>query len=145
MWPIAWEPFILVIAGIWIALSIALSRAGGWAALAAVYRASEAFEGERWRFQSAGMRWGTNYGSCLTVGADAKGLHLAVPLLFRIGHPPLFIPWTDISVTVMRRPVLTYLEFRFRRAPAIPLRVGERLGRRIAAAAGQAWPGESPS
>jgi hypothetical protein len=144
MLPIAWEAFILVIAGIWVALSIALARAGGWAALAAVYRAPEAFGGKRWRFQSAGMRWRTNYGACLTVGANAEGLYLAVPFPFRIGHPPLFIPWTDISVTATRRLVFTYLEFRFRRAPDIPFRVGERLGRRIAGSAGKAWPGEAP-
>jgi hypothetical protein len=141
---IGWDLFLPVIAGIWIALSIALSRAGGWAALAAAYRASEAFEGERWRLQSAGMRWGTNYGSCLTVGADARGLYLAVLFLFRIGHPPLLIPWTDISVSVTKRLAFAYLEFGFLRAPGVPLRIGERLGRRLAAAAGRSWPGGTP-
>ena len=78
----------------------------------------------------------------LTVGADAKDLYLAVLFLFRIGHPPFFIPWTDISVTLTKRLVFTYLEFHFRRVPEVPLWVSERLDRRLAAAAGRSWPGD---
>jgi hypothetical protein len=37
-----------------------------------------------------------NYGSCLTLQATRDGLYLAVFPLFRIAHPPLFIPWAEL-------------------------------------------------
>lgn len=137
--------FILGFVGLWIGVSILLARIGGWSTLADVYRSSEAFEGNRWRFQSAQMRWGVNYNGILTVGANTRGLYLAVGLLLRAGHPPLFIPWTDISVRPERGRWFAAMEFRCRRAPAIPIRISEGLGRRIVAAAGHWWPGEKPS
>jgi len=66
--------FILFFAGMWVGITILLSRIGGWAALAAVYRFPGWFSGERWTFQSAQMRWTVNYSRCLTVGADARGI-----------------------------------------------------------------------
>ena len=89
------------------------------------------------------MRWRVNYGNILTVGANARGLYLAVFLLFRMAHPPLFIPWTDISVRLHKGRLTTYVELGFRRAPGVPFRVSERLGRLIAASAGRGWPGEA--
>ena len=37
-----------------------------------------------------------NYGSCLTVVVSPVGLYLRVLPLFRVGHPPLLIPWADL-------------------------------------------------
>lgn len=136
------EYFFLAFAGLWIGISITLAWIGGWTSLAQVYRLTESFEGDRRWFQSAQMRWRVNYGSCLIVGANAKGLYLAILFPFRIGHPPLFIPWGDISIRRKEGFLFNTLEFRFRRAPEIPLRVSERLGRRLAASAGNWWPGE---
>ncbi len=138
------EFVLLAFAVAWIGILNLLARAGGWSSLAEFYRFSETFEGDRWRFQSAQMRWGVNYGNVLTVGANARGFYLAPLLPFRIAHPALFIPWTDISVRVRKGFLITALEFGFRRAPGIPFRISQELGRRIAASAGRAWPGENP-
>jgi hypothetical protein len=80
------------------------------------------------------------YGSCLTVGATPRGLYLAALFIFRIGHPPLFMPWTDISIGEQRGWWFNYVVLRFRRAPSIPLQVSEQLGRCLADRAGPAWP-----
>jgi hypothetical protein len=48
------------------------------------------------------MRLSANYGGCLTVGSDAAGLYLAVMFLFRVGHPPLFIPWDERTISRKR-------------------------------------------
>ena len=47
--------------------------------------------------QSAAMRWLTHYNNVLTVGADSEGLFLVPFFLFRVGHPPLFVPWAEIT------------------------------------------------
>lgn len=41
------------------------------------------------------MRVGVNYRS-LILGQDEAGLYVSSPWLFRIAHPPLYIPWSDI-------------------------------------------------
>lgn len=134
------ELAVFLAVAVWVAILNVLARVGGWATLAEVYPAAGLFEGDRWWFQSAQLRWRVNYGGVLTVGANPRGLYLSVLLPFRIGHPPLFIPWTDISINERKGLGASYFEFRFRRAPGIPVRVMERLGRRMAEAAGRAWP-----
>ena len=125
-----------------IGLFFLVGRISGWATLATLYRLSGEFIGECWRFQSAEMRWKIGYNNCLTIGANASGLYLSVFFLFRFGHPNLFIPWPDISVSLKKSLFTPCMEFRFRQAPTIPFRVNEKLGQRIAQASGRAWPGE---
>ena len=137
--PIEFFPVLFV--PMWVLVCLLVARIGGWSLLAEIYRSSEPFEGSKWRFQSAQMRWWMNYNNCLTVGTNSRGLYLATFLLFRPGHPPLFVPWTDVSVN--RRPgiLFTYWDFRFRRAPDLSFRINDRLKERIAGAAGRSWPG----
>ena len=133
---------------VWTGLMILIARVTGWALLAKAYPLPRPFRGDRWRFQSASMRYKTNYGLCLTVGANPEGFYLAILFPFRPGHPPLFIPWTDISAAVKpsrmfpyRQIGLRFVELRFQRVPEVPLRIMERLGRRLARSADPAWPG----
>jgi hypothetical protein len=137
------EFFFAALIGFLIILFIFIARISDWATLASFYRFSGSFMGERWRFQSADLRWKMGYNNCLTIGANGSGLYLSVFFLFRLGHSNLFVPWADISVSIKRGFFHTLMEFRFRQAPTIPFRVSERLGQRIAKAAGSAWPGEN--
>ncbi len=104
--------------------------------MAETYRFEGTFEGSRWRFTSARMRWGVNYNGCLTIGANERGLYVAVLFLFRLAHPPLFIPWSDVRVTEQRGLVFKYLEFGFLKAPAVPFRVRHQLGSALLQAGG---------
>ncbi len=138
------ELFFAAFVGLWIGISLLVARLGGWATLATFYRLSGSFNGDCWRFQSGEFRWKMGYNNCLTVGANLTGLYLCVFFLFRFGHPDLFIPWADISVTPGKRGFLSiYTEFRFRQARMIPFRVNERLAQQIMKSAGNSWPGES--
>jgi hypothetical protein len=115
----------------WIALSILIAQLSGWARLARHYRADAPLDGDRFHFQSAGMRFGTNYNGCLTIGVDRKGLYLAVWFLFRIGHPPLLVPWRDITMTERKRFFIQQVVFRFDRYPRIPFIISKRLTAKI--------------
>jgi hypothetical protein len=129
LWP------ALFVAFIWILVSFIISRVGGWSLLAKVYLAqgSNTLDGESWRFQSIQMRWATNYGNCVTVRAIPLGLGFSVLFLFRIGHPPLLIPWSDITVHRVKRSRFfpSWIEFRFRLDPSIPIRVSNKLFSKI--------------
>jgi len=137
LWPALFVP------GIGILVSFLISRMGGWSLLAKVYLAqAEILDGESWRFQSIQMRWGTNYGNCVTVRANPLGLGLSVLWFLRIAHPPLLIPWPDITIHRVGRsrffPPL--IEFRFRSEPSIPIRVNNKLFSKIMGSSDKYYP-----
>jgi hypothetical protein len=127
---------------LWIGVSFMVSLVGGWFELGRAYRANKPFQGQKWRFQDAQLRLLMRYNKILTVGANGEGLYLAMFLLFAAGHPPLFIPWQDVSVRPGRILWIRVYQFEFREAPSVKLRLREKLGKRIQLAAGSAWPGD---
>lgn len=126
---------------LWCFISFLISRLSGWSTLSNRFRATLPFSGQKWTWQSARMRLGTNYGNSLIVGADPSGLFLATIFVFRIGHVPLLLPWHEISIS-RRSEILTfrYLELTLGREEQIPFRVNGRLADRIRNSAGISWP-----
>ena len=122
---------------------VVTSHLSGWAALARTYRYEGSFEGESWRYQSAYMRWLSRYRHCLTIGADRTGLFVSIFRIFRVAHPPLFIPWNQVSRSSKRFLWSKCTELRLGQADSIPFRIDQRLSDRLAEAAGESWPAES--
>lgn len=116
----------------------------GWRILAARYPAAGDCAGTFWRFQSAVLRryryLPSNYGNCLRVTANDEGLGLAVLWLLHAGHPPLWIPWSEVLVNEDR---LWYfikcVRFTFPAEPAVSLWLNPRLARKIQDVLGQDW------
>ena len=133
--------FSLIVA--WLVIFTLISHASGWAALAEQYRSQETFTGRCWSFQSCQMRWLMGYNNCLKIGADPRGLFISVLFLFRMAHPPLFIPWRDISY--VRKKILwtQVVEFRLGRDLNIPFRIRVPLAENLRAAAASSWPIEA--
>jgi hypothetical protein len=120
---------------------IVIARCSGWIALAQRYRSTDPFDGKRWYFQNAQFRWSCNYGGCLTIGANAEGIYFAVWVMFRPGHPKLFIPWNETKIEMKYSFWLgNYMELRFPNVPGTMIRLRERLARRIAAEVGPQLP-----
>ena len=135
------EPLLpLLFPFFWAFVCVVIAYVGGWRSLAATYRAQQPFEGQRWWFQSGSMRWGTGYNNCLTVGASPLGLHLSVLFLFRAGHPPLFIPWEDVTVGSRRLLFMWNCRIEFRAVSGISLTIRRSLAEKLKVEAGQAWP-----
>jgi len=86
------------------------------------------------------MRWIAAYGNCLTVGANIDGLYLATSPLFRLAHPPLLIPWNEVSHSKRRILFFPMMRFELGRETAVPLWVRETLAERLKNVAGKAWP-----
>ena len=93
-------------------------------------RSGPEFTGERWRFQSGRMRWGCGYNNCLTLGANAEGLYMAVILPW---HPPLFIPWIEITARDEKRWWGDATVFTLGRETQIPLSVFKSVGDKLLA------------
>ncbi|MGC2164091.1 MAG: hypothetical protein WA634_19495 [Silvibacterium sp.] len=120
--------FAVYFIALWSLVCYGISWMGGWHRLAGQYRCEREFDGERWRFRSGLMRWCTSYRSVLTLGANRDGLYLAVFFLFRLGHPPLFIPWSEITASERRRWFMSGTQFVLGRETQIPLWVFKRVG-----------------
>ena len=86
---------------------------------------------KKWLFQTAAMRFMTGYGSCLNVGVTDRGLMLWVFFLFRVGHPPLLIPWEDIRVEKYNSWMMKGIRLNFTRVPNVPLILRVGLARNI--------------
>lgn len=87
---------LIVMPAFWCLVVLALSYISGWQALAASYAAQEPPRGTRFAGQS-GSVGAVSYRGSLTVHVASDGLFLSTPFIFRIGHKPLFIPWTAIK------------------------------------------------
>ena len=135
--------FFLIFVCLWFAVSFVIAQLSGWAQLSRYYRSETQFEGEPWKFRSCQARWMTHYNNCITVGANAQGLYVAIFLLFRSGHPPLLVPWHNITVRRGKTLFWDWTEFRFEQTPGVWLKFYGGLGEEICRAAGPAWPGSS--
>ncbi|MDM8527540.1 hypothetical protein QUF58_04940 [Anaerolineales bacterium HSG24] len=112
-------------------VSFLLANTGGWAGLAEHYQLQDSFEGQKWHFRSGRMGL-INYKSCLIVGTNDEGLYLAVLPIFRISHPPLFIPWEDITTSESKRLVIIpYLDFTFACVPSVTLKLPAEFGNTV--------------
>jgi hypothetical protein len=133
--------FPVYFAALWVFVTYWVALLGGWRLLAKRFRMQRTFLGAKWNLQSAQMRWMSHYNNALTIGADHTGLFIVPLFLFRLWHPPLFIPWTETSVRpITRLFFFKFVELRLGRQEAIPFAVNLRLAARIEAAAGPGWP-----
>ena len=130
--PFSIPAYISGFVALWICICQLISAAGGWRALSWHYRANSTFEGRKEWLKSARLRHWTNYNNCLVVGSNKYGLYLGVLPIFRVGHPPLFIPWMDISTEEgSRRLWGDFVKFKFAKQPDVPVVFSKRLAARI--------------
>jgi len=132
--------YALIFVAVWVLISFTISRMGGWHVLAQHYHRRLEPSGERWRFQSAQFRRMTSYSNILFISANRRGLWLSVLFLFRLGHPPLFIPWNKIEVSKETKFFQTMTRFE---VSGIPIYIRESLADKIQKAAADGWPGHS--
>jgi hypothetical protein len=128
-----WPLFPVFFVGFWCAITYLLALMSGWRRLAAHYAADVPVSGQRFRFRSAKSGL-VRYNHCLNFAATAEGLHLWLLLPFRLGSPPLLVPWADVSATPAREFMFSSVALRFSRAPGIRMRITIALGEQIAAA-----------
>ncbi len=129
--------FLVFFVALWSAILTLIGRASGWAELAAHYRASAPFQGETWMFQGVQMRYLMHYNGCITFGASEMGVYVAGWGPFRLGAPPLLVPWGDVTIAEKKRFVFPGYELRFRQSPEVFMWVRERLGQRLLQASKQ--------
>ena len=113
-------PFFFV--GMWLLVSFLLAAISGWRTLAHLYPARGTFSGKHYFFRSGNLN-GVRYGGCLTLGADRAGLSMSVLFMFRMGHPPIFIPWSDVQAQAGRDWGFSVINLSCKQVPGITIRL----------------------
>lgn len=80
---------------LWVLVTFAISRMG-WHALAERYRTQEPFYGKKTGLLTASINW-SNYKNSLVLQYNETGIHLQPVVVFRLFHPPILIPWSEIK------------------------------------------------
>jgi|NGEPerStandDraft_6_1074524.scaffolds.fasta_scaffold15435_1 hypothetical protein len=134
---------LIVVSGLvlfWVAFEFLIARVSGWRALARVYPALSAFVGRRYRLCNVGFRRSTYYRSCVTFGTSPEGLFVALFLPFQIGHPPVFVPWSDIVITESKVFWFRRIRLSFKRVPGVWLSISQSLALKILQFFPSRWP-----
>lgn len=90
---IIWPIFFIAL---WSGIVFLMSLLGGWRGLARHYRATEKPSGGKTFSYVTGMVGISRYKKVLGVTTNERGMFIDIRWIFRIGHPTLFIPWSDI-------------------------------------------------
>jgi hypothetical protein len=94
--------FPLVFIPFWCGVVFLLSRLSGWSEIAKRFPGTKNPTGTRHGMVTGMVGW-ISYRNVLIVHNAPEGLHVVPFKLFTIGHPPIFIPWSEIHHPRVRR------------------------------------------
>jgi hypothetical protein len=124
----------------WMAICFIISMATGWLALSRRFtRQSEPCGETRSAgplFYSVYMRYWSHYGSVIRATAAQDGLYLSVLFPFRVGYPPLAIPWEEIEMGTATFFWRKYVQLTLGREERIPFRISKRMATELGVAEG---------
>jgi hypothetical protein len=127
---------------LWLAIFHALARVGGWHALARAYPPhgpggasfGATSAGTTFRMRSAGLRHQVNYNGCVTFAVSPLALRLSLPFPFSFGHPPIEVPWGEITAAAERMLWARIVTLRCARVPSVPVRIRRAFAEELARA-----------
>lgn len=127
--------FAVFFATVWCLVCFVISLLGGWYALRRRFtKQSEplgtAHTAGPW-FYTVRMRSHGDYNSVIRLTAAEDALYPSVLLLFRPGHPPLRVPWNEITVSRTRRFFRNWVVLTLGSEEQIPMRIPERMARDV--------------
>jgi hypothetical protein len=77
------------------------------------------------------LRYWAQYANMIRTIAADDALYLSVILAFRPGHPPLRIPWNEITAATVRRLWRNYIVLYLGREERVPMRIPARMARKL--------------
>lgn len=110
----------------------------GWNELAARYGREGSFDGVRFGAQSAVLN-GFAFTGTLILGVGPSGFYLRGGLLLHLFHPPILVPWSDITVERLERTYSSGYALRFAAFPDMSCELSDATLERLAGAARPEW------
>ncbi|HEX8711116.1 MAG TPA: hypothetical protein VF730_04525 [Terracidiphilus sp.] len=127
--------FAIFFVSLWCLTCFVISLFSGWLALSRRFRKDSEPLGETRAagpfFYTVYMRFWGNYNNVIRLVATDDALYVSVLFLFRLGHPPLRIPWSEITFGRTRRFFRSYIVLTLGLQERIPMRIPERMARRL--------------
>jgi hypothetical protein len=90
--------FPIFFGGIWSGVCYLIGAVGGWQNLASKYETAKNTVVDQKFTDEYGKFGVSRYKFTLTVGFSKGGIFFANNPFFRIGHPPMLIPWSAIRI-----------------------------------------------
>lgn len=126
--------YILIVLGfiaLWCLQSYVSAMASGWQILASRFGSPVEYLGETITIRrfpmEVCMRFWMDYTNVVQLASDEESLHLSVFFPFRVGHPPLFIPWHEIHEQRADGFWRSYMVLYLGGTEQIPMRLSVRL------------------
>jgi hypothetical protein len=127
--------FALFFLTLWCLISLIVSFMGGWHRLSLRFCAQGEPYGDT---RTAGpfsygvqMRYRLGYNNVIRITAAEDALYFSILFLFRIGHPPLRIPWNEIHIDRDKFLWQRYIVLTLGNEEKIPMRISERMARKL--------------
>ena len=133
--------FFLYFVLLWCAANWLVGRLTGWASVAKIYPYHGLLpSSKRWNncsIPNLTMR------NCVNVALDEKGIYFQLFILFRLGNPSIFVPWSDIGVADSKFIFFDTVKFSFKKTSWISFQFYKRTANKFMIAAGTHWQGTS--
>lgn len=88
--------FPAFIIGMWPLISDKIAQ-HGWGDFARLYQVDKLPQGKTYWWQSGSFNWQGSYARIINIVIAPEGIGLSVSLLFRCGHSPLLVPWSNVT------------------------------------------------
>ena len=132
--PLGLGLFAVLFVPLWCASSLWVSWVSGWRMLARRFK----YQSEPYRdiestgsFISVYMRFWSYYGGLVLSTAADDALYVSMMFLFRIGHPPLRIPWDEIRLGRTKFFFRTFIVLTLGNEEKVPMRILLRTARNL--------------
>jgi hypothetical protein len=120
---------------LWCAVCFLIGLLSGWFALTRRFKKQSEPYGD---VKTAGpfsytvyMRFWSHYSGVIRLAAAQDALYASVLSIFRVGHPPLRIPWDEIQMSRARSFWLKRVQLTLGTREKIPMRISERMARNL--------------
>lgn len=133
--PIGQIAFAVFFVALWCVIGCLASIMSGWHVLSRRFTKQSNPYGDT---RTAGpfsygiyMRFWAHYGGVVRLAAASDALYASVIFLFRVGHPPLRIPWDEIRFSRTVRFFFPYVVLTLGNQEQIPMRIPQRMARNL--------------
>jgi len=132
--PLGLALFAILFALLWCASSFWVSWVSGWHSLVRRFK----YQAEPYAdiessgsFASVYLRYWSHYSGVVFLTAGEDALYVSIMFLFRVGHPPLRIPWGEIRFGRRKFFFRTYIVLTLGNEEKIPMRISLRMARNL--------------
>jgi hypothetical protein len=118
-------------AAVWCYVLFVLGKLGGWKEFARLY--PDSHSDRTLKFTPLSARVGAvGYRNSMLMNLAHDGIHMKPSLFFRLFHPPIFLPWSEIQFETEKRFWVESLVLKLSRTQTL-IRIPAKTGREILA------------